>query len=89
MTTEEKAKELKANDVCCVWNGGCPNVYHAAMEMAKWKDEQFAEEKKELIDKAVKWFEKNELFRAYPQLNGTYHFMNVGIIEDFKKAIEE
>lgn len=40
MTNEEKAREIKANDVCCVWNGGCPNVYNAAMKMAEWKDKQ-------------------------------------------------
>lgn len=43
MTNEEKANEIKANDVCCVWNGGCPNVYNAAMEMAEWKDKQMME----------------------------------------------
>jgi hypothetical protein len=49
MTNEEKALEIKHNDPCCVWNAGCPNVYNAALEMAKWKDEQFNEEKKELF----------------------------------------
>jgi hypothetical protein len=42
MTNEEKAKEIQANDVCCVWNGGCPNVRSGAMKMAQWKDEQFS-----------------------------------------------
>ena len=41
MTNEEKAKEIQANDVCCVWNGGCPNVRNGAIEMAQWKDEQY------------------------------------------------
>lgn len=41
MTNEEKAKEIQANDVCCVWNGGCPNVRNGALKMARWKDEQF------------------------------------------------
>lgn len=40
MTNEEKAREIQANDVCCVWNGGCPNVRNGAMKMAQWKDEQ-------------------------------------------------
>lgn len=42
MTNEEKAREIQANDVCCVWNGGCPNVRSGAMKMAQWKDEQFS-----------------------------------------------
>lgn len=41
MTNAEKAREIQANDVCCVWNGGCPNVRNGAMKMAQWKDEQF------------------------------------------------
>ena len=40
MTNEKKAEEIQANDVCCVWNGGCPNVRNGAMKMAQWKDEQ-------------------------------------------------
>lgn len=43
MTNEEKAKEIKTNDVCVVWNEGCPNVYNAAMEMAEWKEQQMNE----------------------------------------------
>ena len=39
MTNEEKAQEIKSKDPCQVWIGGCPNVYVAAMEMAKWKDD--------------------------------------------------
>ncbi len=40
MTNEQKAREIQANDVCCVWNGGCPNVRSGAIKMAHWKDEQ-------------------------------------------------
>ena len=43
MNNEDKARELQRNDVCCVWNDGCPNVRTAAMKMAEWKDEQFNE----------------------------------------------
>lgn len=41
MTNEEKSKEIQTKDPCQVWIGGCPNVYVAAMEMAKWKDEYY------------------------------------------------
>lgn len=37
---EKKAKEIASKDPCQVWIGGCPNVYAAAMEMAKYKDNQ-------------------------------------------------
>ena len=48
---ESKAKEYQVADVCRVWNGGCPNVRHASMEMFEWT-------KQELIDKACEWLEK-------------------------------
>lgn len=52
MTNEEKAIELQRNDVCVIWNNGCPNVREAALKMAEWKDRQFkdikADAKKEL-----------------------------------------
>lgn len=50
MNDEEKAREIQANDVCCVWNGGCPNVRSGAMKMAKWKDEQFKQQLNSLKD---------------------------------------
>lgn len=59
MTIEEKAKEIQANDACCVWNGGCPNVRCGALKMAEWKDEQFNEERKELLG-LVKMLPVNE-----------------------------
>lgn len=76
MTNEEKANEIKANDVCCVWNGGCPNVYNAAMEMAEWKREQ-------MIKKAVNFLNENLLctllFDKYDKEN---------FINNFRKAME-
>ena len=56
MTNEEKALEIKHNDPCCVWNDGCPNVYNAALEMAKWKDEHPS---KAWLDKVCRWLEEN------------------------------
>lgn len=75
MTNEEKAQEIKANDVCCVWNGGCPNVYNAAMQMAEWKEKQ-------MIEKACEW-----LGPVFKDLAG----YNCGsdLIKDFKRAMEE
>ena len=38
------------------------NAYGACMEMAQWKDEQFAQEKQQLIDKACKWLAVNDSY---------------------------
>lgn len=64
ITNEEKAKEI-ANDNCthiCLadcsaesYFGSENDCYKAAMEMAQWKDELFAKEKRQLIDKAWDW----------------------------------
>ena len=82
MTNEEKAKELKANDVCCVWNGGCPNVYNAAIKMADWKDAQFAEEKKE-------WIEKAQHVLGNILVGGVHPQGIQGFIKQFQQAMEE
>lgn len=76
MTNEEKAEEIKANDVCCVWNGGCPNVYNAAMEMAEWKE-------KMMIERAVIWLSFNcDVFGYFKK--GKLEYM----LDKFQKAME-
>ena len=47
-TNNEKAREIGRNI------GIHTDAYLGAMEMAKWKDEQFAAEKQQWIDKAMK-----------------------------------
>lgn len=80
MTNEEKAQEIIANDVCCVWNGGCPNVYYGAMEMAKWKDKQ-------MIDKACEWLEKH-VEDFMPPTNSLHDYNTSELIHFFKKAMK-
>lgn len=76
MTNEEKAREIKANDVCCVWNGGCPNVYNAAMKMAEWKEQQ-------MIERAVIWLSFNcDVFGYFKK--GKLEYM----LDKFQKAME-
>lgn len=56
MKNEEKAKEI-ANGYTF------PNTqYDAAMQMARWKYKQFAEEKQALIDKVCTWLKENMSF---------------------------
>ena len=50
----------------------------SALEMAEWKDKQFAEMKKQLIEKACEWLEDN-----YP------YYFETDKEEQFKKAMEE
>ena len=69
---ESKAKEYQVADVCRVWNGGCPNVRHASMEMFEWT-------KQELIDKAYEWID-------YNNRNGGCNFD--GWEEDFKNYMK-
>ena len=84
MTNEEKAREIQANDVCCVWNGGCPNVRIGVLEAMQWKDEQFEAEKQALIDKACEWLKEN----VSKHLHGQYAFLKGEMIEEFKQAME-
>ena len=68
MTNEEKAREIQANDVCCVWNGGCPNVRSGAMKMAQWKDEQVKQIQEREIKVCNDYIEKhpnNKLMLKY------------------------
>lgn len=85
MTDKQKAYEIQTNDVCCVWNGGCPNVYHAAMEMAKWKEQQ-------MIGKACEWLKENIKdylsCDGYSDAPGFKQYVSEDFYEDFKKAME-
>lgn len=76
---ESKAREYQVADVCRVWNGGCPNVYYASMEMFEWA-------KQELIDKACEWLENNA--DIYIGVEGLAMLQDK-FFEDFRKAMEE
>lgn len=67
MTNEEKVKEL-ANYHAGETDYAESAAYSAAMEMAEWKDKQFAVEKAELIDKACKWLKKELNKIAMPNI---------------------
>lgn len=85
MTNEEKAKEITVNDVCCVWNNGCPNVYNAAMKMAEWKEQQ-------MIDKTCEWLKNNTISVTNDTCTYTassYDISKEEFIKEFKKAMEE
>jgi len=75
---EAKAKEYQVNDVCKIWNDGCPNVFGASMQMFEWT-------KQKVVTRACEYW-------ATVALNcgsGETCYFIVNCIEDFKKHIEE
>lgn len=62
----------------------------ACQEMAEWKDEQHAEEKRQLIEKACEWLKDNA--GAYQEDLREYgegcEYDTQSLIEDFRKAME-
>ena len=71
---EAKAREYQVADVCQVWNGGCPNVRHASMQMFEWT-------KQEMIEKAATWFANR-----YQVQDG---YLNSSDIDDFYREMME
>lgn len=64
-------------------------MYIACSEMAQWKDEQFAKEKQELIDKACEWMKNNMHEGTCEKMlsKNPYPCMK-DFIEEFKKAMK-
>ena len=58
----------------------------AAMEMARWKDEQLEAEKQALIDKACEWWEDEFTF---PEMTQEDMSCKENVIEYFKQAMKE
>ena len=66
MTNEEKAEEIARSNQKFFYEDGGYDIkssdeecYDSAMEMAEWKDEQFAKEKQALIDNVCEWLKNN------------------------------
>lgn len=92
MTQEEKAKEIAHNNRINYYEGDIgwgdriksseEECYDSAMEMAEWKDEQFAKEKQALIDKACEW--------VTPYFKDLVGYNCSGeLIKDFEKALKK
>ena len=95
MNNEDKAKQLyhEYEDAKCC---GAPMArgsvaFNAAMEMAEWKDEQFKEEKKRWIEKAMEYL----IFNTHDYYDGDGEFAVCNwlkrdeFIENFKQAMNE
>ena len=65
MTNGEKAREIARFNRGFYSTGGASHkysdeeCYDSAMDMAKWKDEQFVQEKEKLIDNVCEWIKNN------------------------------
>ena len=91
MTNEEKSKEIAQNNRINYYEGDIgwgdriksseEECYDSAMEMAEWKDEQFAKEKQALIDKACEWV--THYFKDFVGYNCSGE-----LIKDFEKALK-
>ena len=95
MTNEEKAYEIARFNREFYGEGGASHkyseeeCYDSAMDMAKWKDEQFAKEKQALIDKGCEWLRNN---KEHPLIgcedSCLIGFLTEEFIMEFRKAIE-
>lgn len=84
MTNEEKAKEL-ANYYSGESDYKESVGYDCAIEMAEWKDQQFQEAKKQLIEKTYEWVKEN--IHDYYVTCGFEEWFDA-MFEDFREAME-
>lgn len=82
MTNEKKAKELaEDNEKSYIMYDGETETtsynecYQAAIEMAEWKDKQFQEEKKQLVESIIEWIKENNgvYWRAWMDDSGDFY----------------
>ena len=83
MNNEEKAQEICEKNKRFKVECSSLECYLSAMEMAEWKDQQFAEQKQQLIEKACEWL--------YDNIGGNIdsRISLDTFIDDFKKAMEK
>lgn len=60
LTKEDTAKilEIRKNDPCQIWIGGCPNVENGATIMATFKNNQFRNQEQTLLWTLYSIFDK-------------------------------
>ena len=89
MTNKEKVEALVDELGIIYTDCNRATIKVLLMEMAQWKDEQFAEEKQTLIDKGCEWLRYNKEHPLIgcedPYLIG---FLTEEFIMEFRKAIE-
>ena len=63
------------------------DCYRSAMEAMAWKDEQFAQEKQQLIDEAAEWIDNNVNRYIFENEYGET-YIKYTFTEDFIKAMK-
>ena len=86
MTNKEKAEEIAANVQKNLFFNSTKECIDSARAMAEWKDEEFAEEKQELIDKACGWLYENLSLYIDHETEGHVDYDN--LIIDYENLFE-
>ena len=76
MTNEEKAREIASYRCTSYSDYSFTDCAGAALDAMQWKDEQYAKEKQQWIEKACEWLNKNA-----NSITGLSYY--------FKKSMEE
>ena len=91
MKNEEKAKQIAKDypmpPTAITESDVRVMMENSALQMADWKDAQFAEEKKALIDKACKWLKEQESWDYYN--DSPCKLMSEERIAEFRRAMIE
>lgn len=81
MTNREKADEIASTIQKNLFFNSTKECLDSAMAMAKWKDEEFVQEKQQLVEKACEWLLQQE------------EIIGISFTDDFivrfRKAMEE
>ena len=94
MTNEEKAYEIARFNREFYGEGGASHkyseeeCYNSAMDMAKWKDKQFVQEKEKLIDNVCEWL-KNNIDDYMMTSEGEFEQWFDDMYEDLKKEMKK
>lgn len=92
VSNEEKAYEIAIFNREFYGEGGASHkyseeeCYNSAMDMAKWKDKQFVQEKEKLIDNVCEWL-KNNIHDYYMTCEFEQWFDDM--YEDLKKEMKK
>lgn len=94
VSNEEKAYEIARFNREFYGEGGASHkyseeeCYDSAMDMAKWKDKQFVQEKEKLIDNVCEWL-KNNIDDYMMTSEGEFEQWFDDMYEDLKKEMKK
>ena len=102
MTPQQKANEIAENNLKWYYEEGnsYEECYQSALKAMQWKDEQYAKEKQQWIEKVCEWLEENAYkfvcTKPYPYNVTTTNisplycgYATKALIDNLKKVMEE